>query len=318
MSYSIQSTSAATAQCRLAARPMIGRPADVRIDGDAPLAGGGGDVHACQHAAAHRGVGLEHVGRTAPREVVELAGGVHPLADGDRDRAAGRQPGEVVDAHLRHGLLEEADAERRQRGGDLERRAGVVEPVRVDADEGVRSDVVADGGDGGDVVGHRPPEAHLEPAEAVGQRVVEVVGVVVGRLLEHRRARAVQPQRTVRRAEQAVQRLLGGLADDVPAGDLDRGHDLAREPLPAEVAIEDDVQLAQPAADVGRIGAEQRGRAHVADGGHEHGRVHVAPVRARLAPAHEPRVGLDAQRRRSCAPSAGRSCGTRGPAGRPR
>jgi len=274
-------------------QPDDRRPADVRVDGDAAPGSDVGDLHARQETAADRRVGLEHVGRARAGEVVVLAGGVDALTNGDRDRRARRQPGQLVGAHLRDRLLEEGDAERPQRLGDRQGGASVVEPVGIDADQGIGTDVFADRRDRRDVVGDTAAKAHLDALEAVLDRLVEVVRMEVGVLLEHRGPGAVEPKGPRCGAEQLVDRQVGGLAGDVPARDLERPDHLTGQALPAEVAVEQHMHLGEPAPDVGGIGAEQRCGADVADRRREHRRVAVAPVRTGLAPSDEPVVGLD-------------------------
>ena len=109
MSYSHQRDVGGDGPVHVGGQPDDRRSTDVRVHRDAPPAGEGGDLHAGQQATADAGVGLEHIGRPGPGQRFVLHRGVHALADGHRDRRPRRQPRQLVDAHLRHGLLEEGD-----------------------------------------------------------------------------------------------------------------------------------------------------------------------------------------------------------------
>ncbi len=148
-----------------------------------------------------------------------------------------------------------------------------------------------------DVVVELASEADLDAGEAEREALVEVVGMPLGRLFEHRRAGAVQRDRMRRRSEELVDRCVEGFAGDVPEGDLDRSDRLARDTLPAEVSVEGDRELGESVADRQRIATDEVARAHVVDDRPEDRGVGVAPVRGCLAPPDRAVVGLDPHER---------------------
>ena len=218
MSYSIQSTSAATAQCRLAARPMIvGPPTCGYTAMPRWRAAAAMSMHA-RIAAADRGVGLEHVRRAARGRGRRTGRGSTPA----RRRRSGSGCGRSARRARRRASA--APAPRRSRCRSGASRSATSSAVRASWNQYESTPMKASAPTWSRTAATvatssatAASEAHLHAAEAVGQRVVEVVGVVVGRLLEHRRAGAVQAQRAVGRAEQAVQRQARRLAEDVPA-----------------------------------------------------------------------------------------------------
>ena len=161
----------------------------------------------------------------------------------------------------------------------------------------LRADVLADGAHHLDVIGHVASETHLDPGEPERHALVEVVGVPVGRLVEHGRSGAVQRDGVRARAEQLVDGRTEVLAEDVPERDLDRADGLARRPFRAEVAVEHDPEIGHPVTDRQRILADEVAGADVVDDGAEHRGIGVAPVRRRLTPSDGAVVGLDAHQR---------------------
>ena len=278
-------------------QPHDRRAADVRDHLDRMALGDVDDAQTVEDPAGQRRIGLEHAGRVAAGQFRERGRGVDPLADGDPDRRGVLHPLEPVEAVLRDRLLEEVDAQRGDLAGEFDRRVGIVEPVRVDTDQHLRADVLTDRADHLHVVGDVAPEAHLHPGEAERHALVEVVSVPVGRLLEHRRAGAVQGDRVGAAAEQLMDGDAEVFAEDVPQRDLDRPEGLARRPLGAEVAVEHDAEVGHPVADRQRITSDEVAGAHVVDDRPEHRRIRMAPVGRRLAPAHRAVVGLDAHQR---------------------
>ena len=241
--------------------------------------------------------GSKTLDRVAPGQLGVHAGRVDPLPHRHPDRRVVLQPLQTLDLVLGHRLLEEVDAVGGDAAAQLDCGVGVVEPVRVDAHELAGADVLPHGGDGLFVAVDGPAEPHLHAFEAEVHALVEIVGVPLGALFEHRRAGAVQRDRVGAAAQQLVHGRVQGLTEDVPQGDLHRADGLAAEALPSEIAVERNLKVGDAVADGQRIASLQVPRAHVVHHGPKDRRIRVAPVGGRLAPAHGAVVGLNPHQR---------------------
>ena len=213
------------------------------------------DLAGLRDAADAVGVELDDVERARLEQVAELVQREGVLAAGDGDAAVALEGGVALQVVRNHRLFEPAQVER------LEQRQhplGVVErPAHVgvghDVDAG--ADRLAHGAHQIEVALHAFGAVDRAPAEA--QLHGAVAGVLVAarfrrELVERRAVQAAGVDRNAPlgpAAEQAVDRLAGGLAEHVPERDVDRadrdhaealaapGHGLAVHVLPEELDV---------------------------------------------------------------------------------
>jgi hypothetical protein len=245
-------------------------------------------------AAGVRQVGLQD-GDPGLQGGDELLPGVQPLPRRDRDAGGVDDPLDHVRVLGHDRLFEEEGMQRFEQRRESARRRDRESSVQVDRHVAVGAEHLAGAGDPGDdaiqlggraVAAHPPRRVHLHRGEAHGELVGDVIGDLV-------RVVAADPAvgadaLTHRAAQQVVHGHAEALSLDVPQRLVDAG-DGAGEHRAATVELALGEHLPVVFDAVGVLAGEVHGEL-LHRGRHD---IRVA-LQRRLAPAHQPVVGLDA------------------------
>ena len=192
----------------------------------------GGDPHDLGDAASAADIRLQHVERTGHEELESAV----PVRQGVECEGHGAALGETavtIEILRCDGHLEEADIEIGEVGGDLERLGEVVLPGGVGEHPAVRTEHIADDGDGLDVRGDVDADGELDRGESLSLELL--------RLLAHRALALValggrdsggvdRNLATECASQERVHRLAERAAPGVPEGDVHAGDRLEPEP----------------------------------------------------------------------------------------
>ncbi len=229
----------------------------------------------------------DRVGGLVLEDGPQLGRGVHCLVGRDLHVDGASHVGEPRDVARRHRLLDPVELVARQASDGVDRGRHVPRLVRVDAEQPLRTDRLADGGDDLLVVASGAPDLDVDDAVAVGGERGSVGGEVGGGVALRERHQVDVVTDTA--AEERRDGDAEPFAERVPAGDLDSGEHLQR-PVRREAPPALPPELAEHRLDVAGRASDERLGQQPPVGDHCRG-----VLADRLAVPGDARVGVDCE-----------------------